>query len=142
MKDFKNKLIVHGLMKINGKFLVIKRSTIKRSKPNVYPKFWDIPGGSVENYETPVNALIRETKEEVGLDINVKQIIHEDSNYDKSKNIMFTRLVYICTLKETNHSATIILDPEEHTEYRLISSLKDLNNENIVPYLVDILSNK
>ena len=47
MKEFRNKLIVHGLMKINGKYLVIKRSIIKRGKPNVYPEYWDIPGGSV-----------------------------------------------------------------------------------------------
>ena len=45
MKEFRNKLIVHGLMKINDKYLVIKRSIIKRGKPNVYPEYWDIPGG-------------------------------------------------------------------------------------------------
>ena len=65
MKEFRNKLIVHGLMKINDKYLVIKRSIIKRGKPNVYPEYWDIPGGSVEDFETPVEALIREAKEEV-----------------------------------------------------------------------------
>ena len=52
MKEFRNKLIVHGLMKINDKYLVIKRSIIKRGKPNVYPEYWDIPGGSVEGFET------------------------------------------------------------------------------------------
>ena len=62
MKEFRNKLIVHGLMKINDKYLVIKRSIIKRGKPNVYPEYWDIPGGSVEDFETPVEALIRDRK--------------------------------------------------------------------------------
>ena len=109
MKEFRNKLIVHGLMKINDKYLVIKRSIIKRGKPNVYPEYWDIPGGSVEDFETPGEALIREVKEEVNLDVEVKQIIHEDSNFDKGKNTMFTRLVYICTLKNTT-DYTIQLD--------------------------------
>lgn len=138
MQEFKNKLIVHGLMKINDKYLVIKRSVIKRGKPNVYPEYWDIPGGSVENFETPVEALIREAKEEVNLDIEVKQIIHEDSNFDHGKNIMFTRLVYICTLKDPN-SYTIQLDPEEHSKYRFISSLDELSDEKVVPFLIDIL---
>ena len=80
MEIFKNKLIVHGLIIIDEKYIVIKRSVIKRGKPNVFPKYWDIPGGSVEDYETPVEALVREIKEEVGLDVNIKQIIHEDSN--------------------------------------------------------------
>lgn len=140
MQEFKNKLIVHGLMKINDKHLVIKRSVIKRGKPNVYPEFWDIPGGSVENFETPVEALIREAKEEVNLDIEVKQIIHEDSNFDQGKNIMFTRLVYICTLKDLN-GYTIQLDPEEHSEYRFISSLDEMSDEKVVPFLIDILNN-
>lgn len=138
MAEFKNKLIVHGLMKINDKYLVIKRSVIKRGKPNVYPEYWDIPGGSVEDFETPVEALIRESKEEVNLDVEVKQIIHEDSNFDQGKNIMFTRLVYICTLKNTN-DYTIQLDPEEHSAYRLISSLEEMSNEKVVPFLIDIL---
>ena len=133
MKEFQNKLIVHGLMKINDKYLVIKRSIIKRGKPNVYPEYWDIPGGSVEDFETPV--------EEVNLDVEVKQIIHEDSNFDKGKNTMFTRLVYICTLKNTN-DYVIQLDPEEHNEYRLISSLDEMSNDKVVPFLMDILSNK
>lgn len=141
MKEFRNKLIVHGLMKINDKYLVIKRSIIKRGKPNVYPEYWDIPGGSVEDFETPVEALIREAKEEVNLDVEVKQIIHEDSNFDKGKNTMFTRLVYICTLKNTN-DYVIQLDPEEHSEYRLISSLDEMSDEKVVPFLIDILSKK
>ena len=58
MKEFRNKLIVHGLMKINDKYLVIKRSIIKRGKPNVYPEYWDIPGGSVEDLETPGEARL------------------------------------------------------------------------------------
>ena len=141
MKEFRNKLIVHGLMKINDKYLIIKRSIIKRGKPNVYPEYWDIPGGSVEDLETPVEALIREIKEEVNLDVEVKQIIHEDSNFDKGKNTMFTRLVYICTLKNTN-DYVIQLDSEEHSEYRLISSLDEMFDEKVVPFLIDILSNK
>ena len=95
----------------------------------------------IEDFETPGEALIREVKEEVNLDVEVKQIIHEDSNFDKGKNTMFTRLVYICTLKNTN-DYVIQLDPEEHSEYRLISSLDEMSNEKVVPFLMDILSNK
>ena len=36
----------------------------------------------------------------------------------------------------------IILDPEEHTDFVWISSLKDLESELIVPYLIDILADK
>lgn len=130
------KLIVHGLMKVDHKYLVIKRSVIKRGKPNVYPKYWDIPGGRVDDGELPREALIRECKEEVGLDVMVGEVIHEDSNLDKEKNIIFTRLVYLCSTNQTEEDIELQLD--EHTEYRLINSLKDMSGELLVPFLNEL----
>ncbi|MDZ5585306.1 NUDIX hydrolase [Enterococcus cecorum] len=132
-----NRLIAHSLIKWKNKFLLIKRSDIKRGIKNVYPSYWDIPGGSVEDGELPRHAAIRECREEVGLDIEIKGIIHEDSNIDKEK--IFTRLVYnakIINDKELN----IKLDPEEHVQYLWISNLDELKGEKIVPYLYNILN--
>ena len=36
----------------------------------------------------------------------------------------------------------IILDPEEHTDFVWISSLKALESDLIVPYLIDIFADK
>lgn len=47
------KLIAHALIEKDGKYLLIKRSKIKRGSPNMYPEYWDIPGGSVEEDELP-----------------------------------------------------------------------------------------
>ena len=62
-----NRLIAHSLIENNGKYLLIKRSEIKRGKKNFYPAYWDIPGGTVEDGELPRQAAIRECQEEVGL---------------------------------------------------------------------------
>ena len=35
-----------------------------------YPNMWDIPGGHVEEGETPEECIVREMKEEIGLDID------------------------------------------------------------------------
>ena len=35
-----------------------------------YPNMWDIPGGHVENGETPEQCIIREMKEEMDLDLD------------------------------------------------------------------------
>ena len=59
------KLIAHALIEEDGKHLLIKRSKIKRGLPNVYPFYWDIPGGSVEENELPREAALREAMEEV-----------------------------------------------------------------------------
>ena len=125
-----NKLIAHSLIMLKNKYLVIKRSDIKRGEKNYYPSYWDIPGGSVEDGELPRQAAIRECQEEV------ENIIHEDSNIDNNK--IYTRLVYSANLLQ-NENINIKLDPEEHVEYKWIKNLADLDGESIVPYLYDIM---
>lgn len=132
-----NRLIVHSLIENNGQYLLIKRSEIKRDKKNFYPAYWDIPGGTVEDGELPRQAAIRECQEEVGLKITIDQIIHEDSNVDKDK--VFTRLVYRGQLLENSEDLVITLDPQEHTDYRWVTSLAALPCEKIVPYLYAVL---
>ena len=133
------KLIAHTLIEKEGKYLLIKRSKIKRGLPNVCPSYWDIPGGSVEENELPREAALREAMEEVNQKIRINKIIHEDSQFDSSKDSVFTRLVYAGRILDERD---IILDPEEHTDFVWISSLKDIESELIVPYLFDIFADK
>ena len=88
------KLIAHTLIQRDRRYLRFKRTAIKRGKLNVYPHFWDIPGGSVEPGETPQEGARREAVEEIGLEISLEKIIHEDGEYDAAKATVFTRLVY------------------------------------------------
>ena len=133
------KLIAHTLIENNGQYLLIKRSKIKRGLPNVYPCYWDIPGGIVEENELPREAALREAIEEVNQKIRIDKIIHEDSQFDASKDTVFTRLVYEARIIEQRD---ILLDPEEHTDFIWLSSLEDLEGEMIVPYLLDIFADR
>lgn len=127
-----NRIIVHTLIKIDDKYLVTKRS----KSETTFPEYWDIPGGLVEYGELPKNAVIRETKEEVNLNIIPTRVIHEDSNLDEKKDMIFIRLVYLCKL--VDDIKNIKLDYEEHSEYRLIKSLDDLEEELISPFLIEL----
>lgn len=133
------KLIAHTLIEKDGKYLLIKRSKIKRGLPNVYPSYWDIPGGSVEENELPREAALREAIEEVNQKLRINKIIHEDSQFDASKDTVFTRLVYAGEILEERD---FILDTEEHTDFKWISSLKDIESNLVVPYLLEILADK
>ena len=130
-----NKIIVHAIIKHKNKYLVTKRS----KNENVYKEYWDIPGGLANQGETPREALIREVKEEVNLKIKPVKIIHEDSNLDKEKNMIFIRLVYLTNVEDDFNN--IKLDLLEHTEYTLITNIKELKEERIVPFLKEILTN-
>ena len=130
-----NKIIVHTLIKTSDGYLVIKRSKLETT----YPEYWDIPGGLAESGELPKDAAIRETKEEVGLDVIPTKVIHEDSNLDKTKDLIFIRLVYLCELK--SNIEDIILQEEEHTAYKFIKSLDELKKEKVAPFLIEVFNN-
>jgi len=127
-----NRIIVHTLIELDKKFLVTKRS----KNESTFPEYWDIPGGLVDLGELPKDAVIRETKEEVNLNIIPTKVIHEDSNLDTTKDMIFIRLVYLCKLNDSINN--IKLDEDEHSEYRLISSLDDLKDELISPFLIEL----
>ena len=52
----------------DGRLLVVKRA----EAPN--RGLWAFPGGKVEVGETPMQAAVRETKEEVGLDVEIEGV--------------------------------------------------------------------
>ncbi len=125
------RIIVHSLINYNGKYLVTKRSLEEEAVPG----YWDIPGGLVEDGELPRDALIRECLEEVNLDVSIEKIIYETSNLDKKKDMVFTTLIYACSVSDISN---LKLDLEEHSQYKFISSLEELENEKVVPFLEDI----
>ncbi|MCI5871412.1 NUDIX hydrolase [Streptococcus sp.] len=135
------KLIAHVLLTVADSHLIIQRSQIKRGKPNVFPQYWDIPGGRVEENELPRDAAVRECYEETGISIVRENltIIHEDSQFDEEKQTVFTRLVYEVKLLE--QPKTIFLDPEEHTDFLWLAP-SDKNKKNLVPYLAEILEKR
>lgn len=62
--------VVGCFLEYDGKILLLHRQD-HTSQGNT----WGIPGGKLENGETHIQAAIRETKEETGLDITDKELI-------------------------------------------------------------------
>ncbi|MFU0826975.1 MAG: hypothetical protein ACFWTJ_05460 [Lachnoclostridium sp.] len=125
-------LIAHGLIIKDDKVLLIKRSRIKRGKPNFNPERWDFPGGTVERNENPRKAVVREVKEETNCTAIPRNILYDMYQFDTRKEMGFLTLIYQMDIVDCSH---IRLDPEEHTEYRWISV-----NEILDPHLsLDIL---
>jgi len=92
---------------------------IKRSDKDVHkPGIWEIPGGRLEKDEDPIEGLIRETKEETNLDIEVIKLINiKRFTRDDKQDIEMT--VYFCKAITKN----VILS-EEHTAFEWV----DINN--------------
>ncbi len=61
---------------------------------SVYSGYWDIPGGTLESGELPLEGLKREVKEETNIDIGEASLCFHTANIDKSKNKLFVQLIF------------------------------------------------
>ena len=91
--DPKNLKIVVSIALINNydQVLIAKRPNDKH-----LAGFWEFPGGKVEKDETPENALIREVKEELNVNINNKCIAPVSFSEFDYRNFHLLLLLYIC----------------------------------------------
>ena len=99
----------------NGELLIQKRAASKRIHPNI----WSTTGGSVISGETSMQGCIRETKEEIGLQI------HEDDlvllSRSLGKDTIFDDYI---TIKEFPIENAVI-QPNEVSEVKWVSA-KDI----------------
>ena len=58
-----------GILIEDGKILIVKQEVSER-------RHWSLPGGALEYGETIEHCLVREIKEETGLDVKVKDMLY------------------------------------------------------------------
>lgn len=72
MRTIQRKIVSAIIFSKDGKILMGKKDP---KKGGVYPDVWHIPGGGIHEGETFEEALAREIKEEVGIDISNYKVI-------------------------------------------------------------------
>jgi len=102
----------HGLIKNGDKYLI----TLRAADKNYMPNLWDIPGGTIEFGEHPVEALIREIDEETKIKVKVGNLILVYDFVSGEKRHQF-QMVFTCDYL----LGEVILNPREHQEYRWVT---------------------
>jgi 8-oxo-dGTP diphosphatase len=127
----KTMITVHGLI-INdqGKMLIVKRAD-HDSRPGV----WEMPGGTLEFGEDPRKGIVREVKEEVGLDVVTEKIITLHSLVTKGF-IKKQKLRIAFLVKILNENQEVRLS-HEHAEFKWVNPKDKI--ENISSFLVTTL---
>jgi 8-oxo-dGTP diphosphatase len=113
-----------------GEFLLALRD----NKPGIpFPNHWDLIGGHVEEGETPEEALIREFKEELNLDLKEYKFYKK---YECLTGDAYENIKYIYTGKINIPIDEITLLEGERPQYFSIEEIPDIKFANIIKSVV------
>jgi len=114
--DVAGAIIFKNFKSDKGKLLIIQRA-----KDDHWPNFWEIPRGKVDEGEKIKQGLLREVKEEVGLDIEILQYFNKFNYVVKHNGIIervSTQYNFICRMKNEDDEVKL---SHEHQNYKWIS---------------------
>ena len=118
------------IMNKNGEILLQKRALTKRRNPGKWAK----TGGAVDAYETPDEAIKREVKEELGIDVNVcdeNKIDIWKSNVVNNKYFAYN-YIFLVDFKEDEFN--IQKEELDEVKYYTIEQIKKLKENNDKDY--------
>ena len=130
----KELVIVSALVLVDqdGRVLICERP-----KGKFMEGFWEFPGGKLEKNETPENCLIREIKEEIGVNLGdfcFSPLTFSLNEYDDF-NILL--LLYICR----ENVGVIMSNENQNMKWLFVKDLYDCNllpaDRELIPYIRD-----
>jgi 8-oxo-dGTP diphosphatase len=95
----------------SGKILVVK--------PN-YKEGWQVPGGEVEENESPREGAIRETHEEIGVFLKDLEFLGVEYKSVNAKNFDFLEFMFSGGILTKEEIANIVLQKEELDEFKFV----------------------
>lgn len=113
MKNVRFHITVKGIVVLNNQILLLKR--VQPSSDGL--GYWELPGGGLEYGETPNQALVRELKEETGLDIIILKPAYTFTKI--REDYQTVGIGYLC-IPKNNH----VHLSDEHTDY-LFASIEE-----------------
>lgn len=117
---------VLGILRDGDRVLMIQRSATVR-----VPHAWCFPGGSIEPGETQAEALVREMREELAIEVMPGELLMTQTKHGG-------RLVLYCW-SAAILSGTLTANPLEVAEFRWMTPAEVRSKEGILPGTADIL---
>lgn len=122
MKEIK---VVAAIIQKENKILATKRGY------GEFINMWEFPGGKIESGETKEQALVREIKEELNIEINVDKFAI-DIEYQYPNFYLFVSC-FMCSIKEGS------IELLEHNDGKWITK-EELNTLNWLPADIDAVN--
>lgn len=120
-------VIVKGIIVYSGKVLILRRSSTNK----IGAGKWEFVGGSINYGEGLEEALLREIKEEVSIDVKIDKILYA-TTYHTTPERYDVIIVYKCKAVNNN-----VMLSGEHSDYRWVDvkELRQLVFKDIVDAL-------
>jgi 8-oxo-dGTP diphosphatase len=116
----------HVVIVKDDKILIVRRSQTDEWMPGHY----GLPGGKLDENETPTEALSRECKEEVNLDILPKNLIFLPKNSNNKEHAFFYTTKFNGELKlDFEHDDFQWVNPKNLSKYKVVPDLPDIIKE-------------
>jgi len=98
---------------------------LRDNKTNNYPEMWGLFGGTIENNETPIQAAVREMKEELGIDLQEKNLKLFLNIKNGNEEYYIFRSKFIWNIKD--------IELKEGKDMKFFSKKEFLKLNNIIP---------
>jgi len=126
--EIKSYFVVTGVVKHNDGFLILKKSSDDRN----YPNKWSFCSGYVKEFESGEDTVLREIKEETGLDAKIvktgkiMEIIDKNNREHPKKWVV---AMYLCEVEKTEVKLC-----HENQEFKWVTT-QELKDYDFVPGL-------
>ena len=132
MKQYQQACVGAFIQKADTSFLVVKRA----EDDEFLPGLWELPGGGTDFGEELQQTVMREIKEETGLEISVLKPIAVHTHYmdKKDERIQRVEVTFLCQLTGED---TVQLS-HEHAAYKWVLP-SDLHSLKLTPYMDSVI---
>lgn len=130
-KNIVQKIVLGGVIIKDDKILILQR----HKNEDIYPNMWELPSGKREPLEPSEESLIREVKEETGLDVRIILPFSVfDYQIEKPKEIRDSTQINFLVIPINNggvkisdeHQAYAWIRSEEIDKYDLTDAIKNV----------------
>ena len=108
-----------------GALILNEKSELLIVKPS-YKDHWSVPGGVIDENESPRNACVREVKEEIGLDIENPKFLCVDWTSPMSEKGESLQFIFFGGILRAKQIKDIKLQAKEIGDYQFLSLEKAL----------------